>query len=170
MSIPIPMTWDGEHMTPPARYGRLADRQFVVGQVYMLVEHEERSSAAHRFYFACLNEAFASLPAHLHDQFPNVEKLRKYALIKAGYCDSRTFVCSSRAEAYRIVSFMRPVDEFAIFTVEGATVTHYTAKSQQMKAMGKEEFRASKDAVLRIVSDMIGVDATELLDAGRAAA
>ena len=68
----------------------------------------------------------------------------------------RSIVASSKAEALRVAAFIRPVDEFAVVTVIEAVVTIYTAKSQNMRAMGKKGFRASADAVLDFVSAMIG--------------
>ncbi len=46
--------------------------------------------------------------------------------------------------------------------VSGATITEYRAKSQSLRAMGKQEFQASKDAVLGYISDLIGVKPSEL--------
>ena len=55
-------------------------------------------------------------------------------------------------------------------TVREAVVTVYTAKSQSLRAMGKADFQASKDAVLGIVSEMVGTTPAELRrEAGRAA-
>jgi hypothetical protein len=44
-----------------------------------------------------------------------------------------------------------------VIDVQEATVTRYTAKSQSMKAMGRAEFQASKEAVLGFLADMVGV-------------
>jgi hypothetical protein len=112
--------------------------------------------------FAALKEAHNSLPDETAERLPTPEHLRKFALIKTGFADSRSLACSSRAEALRIAAFMRPADEFSVVTIEGAVVTVWTAKSQSVRAMGKAEFTASKDAVLAYVASLIGTTTAAL--------
>lgn len=152
--------WTGEHMRPI--HPRRADKTFVVGQRYSLVQHEERSSASHNHEFAWLKEAWQSLPEHLAEKFPTSEHLRKWALIRAGYSDSHTITCRSKAEAARIAAFIRPIDEFAVVIVQGTTVTRYTAKSQSKKAMGAKEFYESKERIMEVVARMLNVEPQEL--------
>lgn len=158
MSVPVPMdfSWDGEVMKP--LHPKLADKQFVVGEVYRFEVLEERSAASHRFYFVSIAEAHKNLSEELTLQHPTPEHLRKWALIKAGYRDERSVVCSSKAEALRMAAFIQPMDEYAVILCKGSAVTVYTAKSQSMKAQGKKDFEASKNAVLDIVAALIGVD------------
>lgn len=151
---PIVFDWDGEAMVP--RHPGLADRHYVVGQSYRLIPHEDRSVRSHRHYFACINDAWSNLPEHLAERLPTPDHLRKYALIKAGYRDERSIVAASKAEAQRLAAFMKPMDDYAVIVAREAVVTVYTAKSQSMKAMGKKTFMASKDAVLDVLSQMIG--------------
>lgn len=141
---------------------RRADKTFVVGQHYSLVQHEERSSASHNHEFAWLKEAWQNLPEQLAERFPTSEHLRKWALIRAGYSDSHTIVCSSKAEAVRVAAFIRPMDEFAVVIVQNATVTRYTAKSQSKKAMGAKEFYESKERIMEVVARMLNVEPQEL--------
>ena len=162
MTSPVPFRWDGEAMVPLAGFGRRCDQLFVVGEVYRLIEEHERSSASHRHYFAAINEAWQNLPDKLAERFPTAEHLRKFALIKTGYHDSRQFVASSKAEALRLAAFLRPVDEYSLVTVAGAVVTVWTAQSQSTKAMGKKTFQESKDHVLDFVAVLIGTDAESL--------
>lgn len=165
---PLEMLWDGESFIP--KIPRLADKHYVVGETYRLVPHEDRSMRSHRYYFASVNEAWKNLPEHLAERFPTSEHLRKYALIKAGFHDSREHVAASKAEAVRLAAFIRPMDEYAVVVVSEAVVTVYTAKSQSTRAMGKKGFRASADAVLDILSAMIGTTPDTLAgNAGRAA-
>lgn len=152
---PLDFTWTGEAMVP--RHPKAADRLFVVGEVYPLAAHEERSSATHRHYFALINEAWQSLPEGMADRFPTADHLRKWALIKAGYRDERSVVCASKAEAQRVKAFVRPIDDYAVVVASEAVVIVYTAKSQSMKAMGKAEFQASKVAVLDTIASLIDV-------------
>ena len=167
---PLPCVWDGAALHPlPAFTGRAAAR-FGIGEVVTLAPAESRSSPSHRHYFACVREAWVNLPEGQAERFPTEEHLRKYALIKAGYGDERSIVCTSPAEARRIAAFIRPIDDYSVVIVAGDVVTHITAKSQSVQVMGKAEFQASKDAVLAILAEMIGIDPTRLVEAGRRSA
>lgn len=167
MSAPVAFQWDGEAMVP--RHPKIADREFVVGEVYALVEHHDRSSKSHAHYFAAVTEGWKNLPEDIADRYPTSEHLRKAALIRTGWRDERTFVCASKAEAIRLAAFMRPVDDTAIITASEGVVCVYTAKSQSMKAMGREDFQKSKDEVLGYISSLIGVTTTALQQHARAA-
>ena len=166
MNAPISFHWDGESMVPLKRFQRLCDKQFVVGEVYPLAVNEERSRATHNHYFASLHDAWLNLPEAVASDFPTEDHLRKYALIKAGFCDKREAVFSSVDDALHAAAIVKPADEYAIVEVSGQILRVYTAKSQSMRAMGKADFQASKEAVLEVVSGMVGVSPEEL---GRAA-
>lgn len=140
------------------------------GRVYRMAPVDDRSSASHRHYFAAIASAWSNLPDELAGEFPSPEHLRKYALIKAGFADRRSIVTASRAEAMRVAAFVQPLDEFALVATDAATVTVWTAHSQSVRAMGKAEFQRSKEAVLDIVSAMIGTDAATLIGNAEAAA
>jgi UDP-N-acetylmuramyl pentapeptide synthase len=165
----IPSRWDGESFTPlNQHWARRADAAYTVGEIYNLAPVEERSPKSHAHFFAEVAEAWHQLPEHLSEAYPSPEALRKFALIKAGFCDAHPFVCSSRAEALRFASYIKPVDAYAVVTVKEAVVTRYTAQSQSLKAMGKADFQRSKQAVLEIVAEMIGVSSSDLSrEAGR---
>lgn len=149
-------------MVPPSRLGKLCDKHFVIGQTYTLVEHQDRSVRSHQHYFASINEAWQNLPEDLVERFPTAEHLRKYALIRAGFADSRQLVASSKAEALRIAAFTKPCDEYAVVTVKDCVVTIWTARSQSMRAMGKQDFQRSKDAVLEVLAQIVGVTPASL--------
>lgn len=167
---PLLCRWDGEHFTPAGpHWARMADKHFVVGALYPLEAREDRSVASHRHFFAAVNEAWQNLPDDLAARFPSPDHLRKWALIKSGYRDERSIVCASKAEAQRVAAFVKPIDGFAVVIVSAAVVTLYTAKSQSVRAMGKEEFGKSKDAVLDALATLIGTSADELRGAGEAA-
>jgi hypothetical protein len=162
-SPPIPFKWTGAAMVPlqPQR----AERFFEAGNRYVMVEVADRSQASHKHEFAWLREAWMSLPENLAERFPTAEHLRKWALIRAGYSDSHTITCSSKAEALRLAAFIRPIDEFAVVIVQGPTVTRFTAKSQSRRAMGVADFQRSKDLIMEIIAKMIGVEVAELPNA-----
>lgn len=165
---PLAFEWTGEEMKPLCP--KLADEHFTIGERYILVEHNDRSVNSHRHYFSAIREGWLNLREDVAERFPTPEALRKYALIKAGYADSQSLVCSSKAEAQRIAAFLRPTDEFSIIVVKDATVTRWVAKSQSLRAMGKEDFQASKDAVLDVISAMVKISSDSLkAEAGQAA-
>lgn len=167
MKAVIPFRWNGDAMVPLPGFQRRCDAEFVVGEVYNLEAIEQRSAKSHAHFFASVNEAWQNLPENLVEQFPTSEQLRKWCLIRAGYAEHRNIVAASKAEAQRIAAFVKPMDSYAVVTVRESVVTVYTAESQSMKAMGKQRFQESKDAVLSLLATMIGTDPVEL---GRAAA
>jgi hypothetical protein len=166
MNAALPFKWDGEVMRPLPGFAKRCDAAFVIGEVYNLEAIEERSAASHRHYFATVNDAWQNLPERLTERFPTSEHLRKFCLIRAGYAEQRQIVASSKAEAQRLAAFIKPMDSFSLVSVRECVVIVWTAESQSMKAMGKERFQASKDAVLELLAVIIECDATEI---GRAA-
>lgn len=160
---PMPMKWTGAAMVPlqPQR----AERFYEVGQRYVLTEVQERSQSSHAHEFAWLREAWMNLPDNLAERFSSETHLRKWALIRAGYSDSHTITCNSKAEAARVAAFIRPIDEFALVIVQGATVTRYTAKSQSRKAMGGAEFQRSKTLIMEVIAKLLGVAPEDLAQA-----
>lgn len=160
---PVLCIWQGDSFTPASpRWQKEADKHLIVGERYLLTPEMERSDASHRHYFACIRDAWLNLPEDKAEQFRTEEVLRKHALIKAGYCDSHTLVCKSEADAERAAAFMRPIDEHSIVISKGAVVVRYVAKSQSKKAMGAEVFQASKQAVLDLISGLIGTTRAQL--------
>jgi hypothetical protein len=169
MQRPLVYCWTGEAMQPLARFARDADKRFVIGQRYTLDEIQERSSRSHAHYFASVGNAWSNLPDHIAAQFPTAEHLRKHALIRTGFRDERSIACSSKAEALRLAAFIKPMDEYAIVTVSGPLVSVYTAKSQSCRAMGKQDFQRSKDAVLAFLDELLGIGRGETEKQGEAA-
>ena len=151
-------------------WARLAEKEYVEGEVYRLVDEPERSHKSHSHFFAAVTEAWRNMPEEMLERWPTAEHLRKYALIKSGYADTQTLVCASAAEAQRVAAFVRPTDEFSIVLAVECTVTRFTAKSQSKRAMGARDFQDSKEAVLQFLSALIGIRKQELSDnAGKAA-
>ena len=163
----ICMKWNDEAqvlMPINDRWARAASRQLVHGDAYMIREHAERSGESHRHHFACIREAWLNLPEQ-HCGLPysySPEHLRKYALIRTGYCDTQSFVCGSKAEAERWAANIRPMDEFSLVTVQECLVVRQTAQSQSKKAMGSHVFQESKQAVLEFLAGMIGCSVDQL--------
>src|SRR6185312_13137871 len=145
---PILTTWDGTGFVPERRHTKRCDAEFVCGERYFVEPIAPRNMAAHRFYFAALRDAWINLPEDQAERFGSPEALRKYALVMTGFRDERTFVAASKAEAFRLAAFMRPMDDTAVISVREAVVRCWTPKSQSVKAMGKTDFYRSKDDVL----------------------
>lgn len=157
-------------MIPLPRFGRLADRQYVIGETYRLDVSEERSRETHGHYFACVGEAWANMPEIHAGRWATPEHLRKWALIRAGFRTETQFIAKSKAEAIRLGFALKTLDDYAVVDVNGCVVTHAVAKSQSLKAMNSREFQESKSAVLDVISGLIGVDAADLKrEAGKAA-
>lgn len=162
------MMFDGEAFRPLPRFHNVAAAHYGAGEVVSLVPHEDRSKKSHDHFFVTVDEAFNNLPERYTDRWRTSEHLRKWCLVKAGICDERSIVCSSRAEALRVAAFIEPMDQYAVVLPSEAVVTVYTAKSQSKKAMGREAFQASKDAVLAILAGLLDVT-PEALSRARAA-
>lgn len=168
---PITMSWDGEALRPVSSFwAKRADKEFVIGERYNIVDEPERSQRSHSHYFAALNNAYQSLIPELAERFPSVEHFRKYLLIQAGYCNTNVLPCSSEEEARKVAAFIKPMDEFALVTSDKNIVYVFTAKSQSRRAMNGQEFQDSKSKVLELAAEMIGTDAATLQDNAEAAA
>ena len=169
-AAPIKFRWTGESMVPLVTFERAADQAFCIGEVYSLVEHQERSLASHSHYFACVNEAWKNLPESESERFPTAEHLRKWALIKAGFRNEITIACASSAEAARNITEIKRLDYYAVVIARENLLIVYTAQSQSTKAMGKAVFQTSKDEVLTVLAGLLGVTPDALAKNTRAAA
>lgn len=170
MTRPLPMQWDGEVMRPTKGFATLADKEFVVGEVYTLAEVDAgRSMKSHRHYFAAVYDAWLNLPEREAERFATPDALRKYALIRSGYCSLTELVASSRAEAVRIAAFVQSADPYSLVVVKNTVVQRFTAQSQDVRSMGKKVFAESKEAVLGVLAGMIEVSKEQLLFAGQGA-
>jgi hypothetical protein len=163
MIPPIAYQWDGEALVP--RVPQLADKHLVVGETYMMVPHEDRSSATHKHEFAWLRDAWLNLPEDVAVNYPTEEHLRKRALIEAGFYDETIVDAGTKAAALRVASWAKAQDDFALVFVRDQFVIKRTAKSQSRRAMKKAEFQKSKTAIMEIISAMIGVTPAELQSA-----
>ena len=167
---PIPCTWDGDAFAPVSqRFAKLADKFFVVGEIYAMVVEQPRSGASHNHQFAWLHEAWMSLPEGIADLYPSEEHLRKRALIEAGYYTETAIDAGTRAAALRVAAAVPALDEFAFAKVEGPIVLVRRAKSQSMRAMGAKQFYESKAAILAIIADMLSISPEALRKRGKAA-
>lgn len=161
---PVILEYQGEGEFKPAsvRWANLADKNYVIGEKYAIVPVAERSQKSHAHYFALINEAWMNLPDNLSEIYPTSEHLRKAALIRAGYCDVQNVTCATKAEALRWANVARSLDEYSVVSVHASVVSIYRARSQSYKAMPNGEFQRSKEAVLGVLSEMIGAEISDL--------
>ncbi len=161
---PLVFTWDGDAMQIAHFHRAEADKQYVIGQRYRLVDIEERSQASHNHYFAAVHDVWSSLPDHLVEKFPTEEVLRKHALIMTGFFRERRFAMESPAAARRLAAALKPLDldeDYAIISVNDCVVIERRPLSQSKKGMPeKGQFNRSKQAVLEWIGDLIGVPTT----------
>jgi hypothetical protein len=162
----LALAWDGEAFWPLSADRALAKQTYGQGEIVAFAEAKHRSSPSQRHYFACLREAWVNLPEAYAKRFPTEEHLRKWALIHTGFCQARSVVCRTRAEARSIAAIIRSKDAYAVVSIEGRTIWHLTARSQSIEAMDHKTFQASKRAVLELLSDIIRIEPADLILAG----
>jgi hypothetical protein len=120
-----------------------------------------RSEKSHDHFFARVADCWETLPDNLKERFPNAEHLRKWALVKSGYCNEITFVMDYPDSLPSVVRLVRHLDPYAVIVPRSDVVSVYTAKSQSKKDMGAKDFQESKDAVFRVISELLGTDVSE---------
>lgn len=157
--IPLIFMGDGNFQTASLYHAKRVNRLYGKGELLTVEAVSERSMASHRHYFATLNDLWETLPETLADDFPSAEHLRKFALIKAGYCKQRRLVLPTHEEAQEAAMMVNELDGYALCEVTGRTLKVWLARSQALKAMGREEFEKSKADVLEVIRKLIGPDA-----------
>jgi len=138
------------------------------GEAVIVSIERMRSPATHKHQFAWVKDAWANLPEHLAmmpwSETP--ETLRKHALIATGYSTTTVIDCGSKAAAGRVkaalVAAEAKAEGYALGRVTGPVVTVWTPLSQSYRAMGAEQFQASKTAILEWIAAQIGVAPEDL--------
>lgn len=163
---PILTRWTGGSFVPAnAPMQKRCNEHFVIDEVYKIEFREERSGNSHRFFFASVSEAWRNLPENIANLYPSPDFLRRKALVMAGYADEIDIPLpdGTPAEMAReIAKTIRKLDSYAVIIPSGDVIKVYRAKSQSVRSMNKADFEASKNAVLSIVADMVGVTPAEL--------
>lgn len=154
-------------MVPDPKFKRQCDRQYTVGTEYTLAVFEPRSQATHGHYFASVQDGWHNLPYGIAERFPTSEHLRRWCLVHEGFCDEKIIVCDTEKDAKSLAILARQLDEYAVISLAGNIVTIWTAKSQSVSAMDKDEFRQSKEKVLARISEMVGTSSAKLQDNAR---
>lgn len=127
------------------------------------LREKQRTTQAHRHQFAAINDLWENLPAR-HADAPyakSAEAFRKHGLIQTGFCAVDTIVCENHDAAKEtapvVAKFARTAHGYALIVVRDNLVICTTPESQSYKAMGKERFQASKQAVLEWGESLLGV-------------
>lgn len=162
MTDTLPMRYEGNGMFRCLHPKRV---DLEPGSVHGWQMAEHRSKASHDHFFACINEAWKTLPEELSDDFPSPEHLRKWALIKAGFCHETRIVCANNNEAMTLAATAKGLDKYCVVAIDNKAVTIWTAASQRRDAMGRQEFQEAKERALHIISNLLGIDATTLKEA-----
>lgn len=163
--LPIPVMYSGGHFIPLASHKRYVADTYGEGEIVTLTRVDEESAASRGHYFALIHQAFNNLPEDVSERFANEDHLRKWCLIKAGFRSERTIVAPTEDDARQIAAFVQAMDDYALVVVSDCTVIVWTAETQKLHHMGRERFQASKDGVLRVLSELIGTDVTSLHNA-----
>jgi hypothetical protein len=160
--------WRDGVFIPADSIAKYCDEVFGEGEIVTFERHEEVSAASRGHYHACIAEAWKNLPER-DERFPTENALRKWALIRSGYCTKTEIVLDTPEQAATVAAFTGNA-EGVIIVVRENVVVKYTAMSQSAQAMGKQVFQQSKDAVLDTIAELIAVKRKKLEDnAGRAA-
>ena len=164
---PLPYVWNGQAMVPEQKFTALARRQFTKDARYVLEPHHPVSHKERGHYFASIREAWGNLSPEAVARYPDPEHLRKWALIKSGWRKENYTVCDSEERADVLAAFLRKLDSLAVVVVEGKVVRTYLARSQKVGRpedgyMTDEEWKRSKQDVLDILSNQIGVTRKQL--------
>ena len=153
--------WDGDVMVPLARFKHRCNDELVIGQQYRMSIEDDASRQSKGHYHAVIREAWKNLPEDIAEHFPTSDHLRKWCLIKVGYCDQRSIVCRSDHEAAQFAAFIRPLDTYAIVTISGPIVCLYRAKSQRHQ--DRQEFQKIKTEIFDLLASMIKVEPKQLV-------
>lgn len=166
----INVQWDGQGLIP-TRYSRpQAERQFQFGRTYRVEVVEFRSPESHKHFFACLNTAFDNLPEAHANRWRTPDELRKWCLCQTAFRDTQEFHAASHAEAIRLATHFAQMREFSVCEIRDNMVLRHTPHSQDYAHMAAREFQQSKDAVLDVLANILGVPAEDLKrEGGRAA-
>lgn len=162
---PQKFTWDGEVFKP--LFPAVADKHFVVDQIYVLSETRERSDESHAHYFACVYHAWANLSDEESEQYPTPEHLRYKALIACGYSMTRQIVLHDARDAIKMAFHLtEESDGYDAVTVIDNVVTIIKPRSQNYKSMKRHEFQKSKEDVIGWCAAKIDMTSVDLARAG----
>jgi hypothetical protein len=166
---PILYAWTGECWEPLKYFREIARQRYVDGQISRLEQVQERSMNSHRHYFACIANAWANVPERDVGRWPTSDHLRRWALTFTRFRETRTYEAASLAEARRYAAHRLQEPDTRV-EILGRTVLVHKPMSQSLANMSKREFGESKQAVLDVLAELIGVSPDELASSTRSVA
>lgn len=158
-------------LMPLERFMERFEREFEVGKYYALEPVTERSRESHNLYFACVHLAWLNLPHPFADRFNGPDgddDLRKWCLIKRGWCHRKIEVFETEEDAKKAHAMILALPTFVVVVQEGAMLTVYTARTQKLKrndpdGMDKKDFEASKRDVIEECCFLVKLKEEELV-------
>lgn len=124
-----------------------------------------RSTSQLRRYFAIIKAAFFHWPDRL--QFSDVEELRKYLQVTAGYKEvsSVTDLGKMSKDMALLIAeaAIKATGNYALPEIHGDTLVVFKPKSISFKKMPHSEFCELSDKVEGLIRSEIGVDADKVL-------
>lgn len=175
-------TWNGDAFAPLGSFLDDCRSAYQAGERIALQEAEEPDHSLDKFraaYMAQVNETWANLSEAAARRYTSPTKLRRWALIKAGWRTERHMVLDTEANAITAASFLMRLNDEAIIVQRRNVVAVYLARSQKLRRkhhdddddrMTREEFKQSADDVLAILRETIHVTKADLERAGKVAA
>jgi hypothetical protein len=170
---PALLVYEGEGMFAPANraVAQRADRDFVIGERYLMVAEDERSQKSHNQLFAWVAERWQTLPDRLALEFPTADRLRYRALVETGWHRERRLIASSTNEARKIAAFMGlDAPDNTFISVVGPALVLRTARSMKTRGndrMNKAEFQQAKQNVMDWIDDLLGITDTPSISPAR---
>ena len=134
----------------------------------ILDDSYDHSDPARRRYFAHIRDVWDSLPDHRRELHLTPKHLRKWALVKAGYCDTNIVNCGSKRAAIEVAAMAKRLDTFCVTDIRGSVVVIHTALSQTKRMQPRKIFLECAAAVERVLDDMIDRKARNEQETGNA--
>ena len=152
---PFRWDWRGHDSAAPARGGSRPNKS---GRHYTLAVEEPKIERPASHVLCERHGCWRNLPDELADEYPDMKRFAKKALIRCGFRDERSIRLRLEGGGARVAAFITPIDRYAIVVQVNAVVRVWTARFQSVRAMGKAEFKeSSADKVLAFCADLIGV-------------
>jgi hypothetical protein len=172
---PFVAIWEGDGFRPLRRFQKILDSHFVCGRPYTLEERMDRSAASHRQFFATVKDLWANLPQKYDGRWCNETLFRATALAMTGFATVVDHVVDTPDEAARFEVMARAmratrsdsVEDYKLVLAQGNVVRIYHPWSQAYRAMDKDTFQRSSQAVMEWCSALVGVTVEEAQNVGR---
>lgn len=170
----IRVRYENDALIPDGNFARArVEDIFGAGEVREIDLEPQRSRASHNHAFAFIDVAWSNLPEDLREMpwAVNRDTFRKHALIATGYCDTALIACGDERRAERMAKMVEHIAAnlhgYVVVQVSGPVVYCHTPQSQSLKAMGKERFQQSKQAILEWMAALLAVEPDDLAQMGR---